>query len=56
MRIVKDQTKFKYGDPKRLVDQSGQFVLHAAVTVRIKELADSVIVLSSAPVPFKVAQ
>ena len=56
LRIVKDKTKFKYGDPKRLVDQSGQFDLHAAMTVRIKELADSVIVLSSAPVPFKVAQ
>ena len=56
LRIVKDKTKFKYGDPKRLVDQSGQFDLHAAVTVRMKELADPVIVLSSAPVPFKVAQ
>ena len=56
LRIVKDKTKFKYGDPKRVGDQSGQFDLHAAVTVRMKELADPVIVLSSAPVPFKVAR
>lgn len=55
LRILKDKTEFKYGDPKRLIDQHGQFEFHAAITIRMKELTDSVIVASTAPVPFKVA-
>jgi len=54
VRVLTEKTEFKYGDPKRLIGHTGKFEFHAAMTIRKKELKDSVIIASSAPVPFVV--
>ena len=54
LRILKEKTEFEYGDPKRLINQQGRFSFHAAITIRLAGLLDSVIIASSAPVPFEV--
>ena len=54
LRILKEETKFKYGDPKRLINQQGRFNFHAALTIHQSGLTDATIVASSAPVPFEI--
>ena len=53
LRIMKEETKFKYGDPKRLINQQGRFNFEAALTIHQSGL-DATIVASSAPVPFEI--
>lgn len=54
LRILKEKTKFEYGDPKRLINQQGRFNFHASLTINRAGLRDLTMVASSAPVPFEV--
>ena len=54
LRILKEETEFKYGHPKRLINQQGRFSFHAALTIRLAGMLDSVMIASSAPVPFEI--
>ena len=54
LRIMKERNEFKYGDPKRLIDQQGRFSFHAALSISIKGLGDPKVVASCGPVPFEI--
>ncbi|MEP3478972.1 MAG: M56 family metallopeptidase [Fuerstiella sp.] len=55
LRVLKQSTEFKYGDPKRLIAQQGRFYLNAALTIRPSGLLDSVVVASAGAVPFTIS-
>lgn len=54
LRITKNKTEFKYGDPKRLIGQTGRFEFNSALTINVNGLTDLVVVASCKPVPFAV--
>ena len=54
IQVLKQKAKFKYGDPKRLINQQGRFEFYAALTIRTAAMVDEVVVASAAPVPFSI--
>lgn len=54
VRLLKEKTKFNYGDPKRLIAGRGEYFFNVAVTMHRTDIPDLTLVVSAGAVPFVV--
>lgn len=54
IQVLPEKTEYQYGDPRRLITVSGDYVYHAAVSLHRPDIADLTLVASAGGIPFQV--